>query len=344
MYLNNKLFTNVEFYYYRSTFRKQLNETIVSSKNITNLIGHGVSTSCTQSLLSGISEFNERVPLFEKKGPNLIGIRLTTKEVVAVDSSKVYFGNSEYGDSSGVASFSDSKHALKKALLEFYERQSFIFHWINQESGKSLEKSDLGSSLITSTYYKMMEKTFNEISIAEISIFKGVHVIFIMGISSKMKAVGLGSSDNLQSAIANALREACEGLAGRDPLKISWNKNIAIFDKNSNEEAYLKLSPQKLKRIYAFLFKVSPKIPVVNKRTNTTDFWECLSINENMHHIHIIAVAIMTKDPRIKEFKIITSFGGYSHMYPPKIPEQERDSYLIDKALNKQCFDPIPFP
>lgn len=344
MYLNNKLFTNVELYYYRSAFRKQLNETIVSSKNITNLIGHGVSTSCTQSLLSGISEFNERVPLFKKKESNLIGIRLTTKEVVAVASSKVYFGNNEYGDSSGVASFSDSKHALKKALLEFYERQSFIFHWINQEGGRSLKKSDLGPSIINSTYYKMMENTFNELSIAEISIFKGVHVIFIMGINSKMKAVGLGSSDKIQSAIASALREACEGLAGQDPLKISWNKNTVTFDENSNEDVYLKLNPQKLKQTYAFLFKETSKDPASNKGINTLDFWECLSINENLFNIHIIAVAIMSKDPRIKEFKIITSFGGYSHMYPPKMPEQEKNSYLIDKTVKEQCFDPIPFP
>ncbi|WP_324715273.1 YcaO-like family protein [Lactiplantibacillus plantarum] len=341
MYLSDDFRFHNDFQYKKSLFLGQLSEAEVVNKYIDNLIGHGVSLHSRQSLLSAISEYNERNSLFKQNKLNeLSGIRLANNKITKISTDKVYFLKSSYGDSSGIASYSDSRNTIIKALLEFYERQSMVFHWINKKAGKTIRHVDTENK-----YFILLDKAFDKILFSDISLFRGVHVILIICIG-KHKAMGLGSGFELDDAIEDALREACETLPGVDPNEIKWvQREDSEIDINSNEYVFNKLSPKELLDRYEFLFQNAKGINYTSENKHQ-DYIDVVRSSEKQYQLEVVGISIPTSVQSLKEVKVISNSRGYTHMYPPRLKKEELSSYLTDKESLKSnyCLDPIPFP
>ncbi|TPR42303.1 hypothetical protein DY124_07835 [Apilactobacillus micheneri] len=344
MHISDDFFFDNELKFYKSQYKNQLIETSISNKHIKNLIGHGVSFNNNQSILSSISEYHERTSLFNKKSGMVDGIQLSNNKVIKISSNNIFFTEMKYGDSSGVASFNNSKIAIMNALLEFYERQSLVFHWINQKSGEYIPNSFLEDYMKNNLYLKTIKRVFDKLAFYNISIFDGIFVIIIICVNKKGKSIGLGSGFNIIEAIEDSLRESCEGLAGINPKDISNStKKLQRKDKFiSNEDYYYNMLPEELWNKYSFLFKERSlnRIDLNDYRNN---FDKYIKINENKYNIKIICLPILNKMVSLKECKVI-AIGGYSHMYPPKLEKKSLSSYLCKKRINKQLISPIPFP
>jgi hypothetical protein len=304
---------------------------------------------------SAIGEFNERTSLFLDTSQKFIdGLRLSTSTIERVDSSLVTFKSHRFGDSSGLGSYSNSSRALRKAILEFYERQSFIFHWVNHVPGKIVNSRVLSKLLGGSRSFTLLNLFFPKILVSSISIFNGVYVTVLLGISSSLKVLGLGSGFSLKESVKEAVNESVESLSGtrmeNNDLDISQKNgdqsSITIRNGLTNIEYYARLSPLELLKEFSFLFEAGKNELMVNDSDEfEANYLQYLRENELHYNIEIIGVGVLgPNELKLPKIIKVISTEGYPYMYPPYFSRDQMRAYLKGNSEEHQWKTPIPFP
>lgn len=218
--------------------------------------GSSFSKSTQQCLSTAISEYYERIALYtiNKDIQNMYkAYSLLDKNIISLDKDTIK-RKKLMNDSSGMACHTDANLCLKNALMEFIERQSFVFNYLSKSEGFEIIELEFLKNIHN-------EELRENIRFYNISIIDSVYVIIGLGIANNNYYTGLGTDCDFRLAINKCIKEINQ----MDRVFL-YNKNRSRHNKKLDyDDLYLSLPYDKLKSAYSYLtnskFKIiDPKI------------------------------------------------------------------------------------
>ncbi|MGH2077777.1 YcaO-like family protein [Aerococcus urinaeequi] len=336
MYINDtfifKNVTRIE----KSLYRNQLNEVTVFDQLYDELSGHSAGYNLSKTLKAAIGEYNERWLLFNQypKGMLFPAFSLTSNETIFVPQENFLFTNFSYMDSLGEGSGISSKYALNSALLEFFERQSLLFHWIYQLKAKKISEIEYQNLL---PYEKL---TNPKIKVYDISIFPNIFVIFIIGTFNKnQKVIGCAADFNLENALSRAFKEVYEIFSG-----VNFSFKNVDEDRTLEKKVFGKLTPKELIDAYSFLDQGIDVPKPLNRFIRTkVSKKKLLQIIEKFYQIKLFCIKVPNDIGNLKVIKIFSPKGVFKHMNVSIFTEEELN-YFNKFMLEVKNTKEIPFP
>lgn len=353
MYIIDNLAYKIIMQMNRSLYANNIATLRVNDNYDSLLISNGGGFNIDQRNKSAIGEYLERESVMKEVNPNhkIDGVSLRTGKIKKIKNEQIFFLAQKNNDTCGLASGPNSSFAIRAALLEYYERQSLLFGWINGQRGYEININNLKE--VGKKEVNLLNKYSDKIWTFEISIFWGISVIFMIAYNSYDKYIGLGSGFTTAEAINNALSEILETfgdkrikdfnindrLANRVPIKEirKINPLAALFYSLSNDEFFSEFRYLKYGHDWA-------KLMYIDKERKIT---EVLSENFKRlkHEPYVVFVPPLHNTNRIKIAKIIGNFG-YPNLFVNEFSEREINNYSMllpsDKEIKKRI-QPIPF-
>ena len=270
-----------------------------------------------QHIRSTIGEFFEREVLcntnpFPYRKTTMVS--LITGEKKQVDTSELLF-NGIFTDSCGMASHTSSEEVIWKAYKEFFERQSFIANFIfHLPATKIIEAKD--ESVLKIHHY--IHNYLDQIEYFNVSLNDSLYVILAIGWSNNSKAVGIGTSRNLKTAIEKAQKEIMQYYA----VDVSKTKRKeapeeVTIKKDAYHQYFDSLSVKEILSLYGYL-KNSKEVLFSEEIKNNHKLGKYEIINDNYEKLKInpyIAVFNGREEIGVKVVKI-RDFNWFPHMRP----------------------------
>lgn len=209
------------FSIYESVFYNRPKSCVIRSALHKEITGFSRKNNKVNLIKAALGEFQERLAgmksLVKSEGDIFFeGFNLTDGHKIGIpadfivyDHTQPVFENYEetnYTDSSGSAAHTTSEEVLKKAYLEFVERQSLVYSWLSQHPGEVIDIRSIPSFKIK-LLYNNLKSVVDNLYIYEISIVPEVYVILTLGYVKNIFSVGLGAGWNLIEAIQSSLDE-----------------------------------------------------------------------------------------------------------------------------------------
>lgn len=214
--------------------------------------GGSIDNKKTSTILSSIGEFLERERLIKDRmdkdnySNSLIeGYSLLNKRITKVSMDNIIGDGSNFIDTCGMASHTNSLKCLFNGIGEFIERQSYIFNYLSKGNARLI-------NLDNNEKFKPVLNSMNYLKFYEISLIDDYYVVLGKGIHNGKFYVGLGSSNCIEEAIFQSIREIMQ-LEMIYNFK-SLNKEIYVKNKESYyHDVFLKLSTERLTDAYKYL-------------------------------------------------------------------------------------------
>lgn len=341
-------YLSTDIFLKKSIYRKELLEIQIKNNYFKNISGHNVGRNNAKTIKSAFAEYYERINLLSKQKGYLKSFRLLTGEESSINKKHILFNEESFNDTCGVASHINSIDSINNAFLEFLERQSLIYTWLNKFKGIKFDPNEL-KNLNMKIRSKMdtLENFVDHIYLFNISIFSSVSVIFGIGIGKNNKCVGLSAHWNIIEAVNSTLDEMIEFFGSSFHKEESMDINIENKENLNTEVSYMEyfdsLSVDELIEKYCFLIESSPQRFEETNQDDTV-LIDVVKKVEEEHGIQIFATQIPTRFAK-DTFKVVKVFSpqGYPHMNIPLFSSKDRSKYNVEMIIN-QNVDLIPFP
>lgn len=220
MYTNGFLLNKIDFMFHRDSFLTHHSHIYLSREDYQRVESYDVDTKYSTDMMIGvIGEFFEREILVNTnkiRNNILTGVNILTGESRQTDVGNIVFDN-KFVDSCGMASHTNSKQLIKKAVYEFYERQSFIFSFLSRGNSKKILLDWVADPEIL-CHHKYILNFVDNVYYYEMGLLDDLKVVLCLGYGSG-KVIGLGTEVTLYKAIIKAQKEVLQNLA------ISCSKN-----------------------------------------------------------------------------------------------------------------------
>lgn len=214
--------------------------------------GSSVGNNKTSTILSSIGEFLERERLIKDKidkdnySKDLVeGYSLLNKRTTKISMDKIIGDGSNFVDTCGMASHTNSNKCLFNATGEFIERQSYIFNYLSKGNTRIINLNNI----------KKFERILNKMKdfkFYEISLIEDYYVVLGKGVQDGKFYIGLGSSNCIEEAISQSIGEIIQlqmvyKFNSLD-IKSHATNNISFY-----HDVFLKLSTECLIDAYRYL-------------------------------------------------------------------------------------------
>lgn len=312
----------------------------------TNISGHSVGQSINTITKPAFGEYYERINLISQKNGHLKSFRLSTGTQIKVDAQKILFTGKIFNDSSGVAAHVSSEKLIQNSFLEFIERQSLIFTWLNKTPGQIIDLRNLDINYQSlQNKIEILNNFVDTVTLVNISISPSIYVVLGIGTGKTYKSIGLSAHWNLETAIDSTLTEMIQFFG------VTHNKNVSMQEKKQNityNNPYMSyfhnLTIKDLIKKYEFLFNNKKKINLASVTDKSISISNLIAIIEKDLNIGIFITFIPVKFGK-NIFKVAKVFSpeGYPHMNVPLLNDEERTKYSVVNIKN-QNIEPIPFP
>lgn len=343
---NSNIMSNANLVVNRGLYRNQTNQVHIQSSYKTNLDGHNSTFNITQSLLSAFGEYIERFNIIMPNAninEEVQGFNLINGEVVSIPKSSVYFTEKEFNDSCGIASYINSKKAIKNAFFEFIERQSFIEHCIFKIPGIKIENEYIRKN--HSKNLSFLKNYVDYITFYNISIFEDIPVILGIGVGGKNKTIGLSANESFDAAIEDTMKEMGQTFS-KAKTKYEMKNNEYISSSSGNSDlysaTYFNTSPKEFSKYYKFLntgetYNGIPYIP-------PKDFNSLVKKFSGKYGMNILCVKIKNTFNPITRIVKILSPNSYPYMLPNKNNDIFKKPIYHENVNTAPDFNIIPFP
>lgn len=335
--INKDLFLKHHFNIYIGRNRKQ----VIRGYDV------GISSS-NKHIIGTIGEFFEREILI-----NSNPLRKNMLQTIClndgrfsrnVSTSNIVFTD-KFIDSCGMSSHVDSEKAIYNGLTEYFERQSLIASYLYELPATKIKLTK------NKKVHEYLLNYLNKISYFNISLIDEIYVVIAIG-TGIYKAVGLGTSMNIEKAIEKAQRELLQYFASsmsKYGHKILTKKIFFLEeDKDYYEQNFEKINSQELLELYSYLYNYKTVITdnssgVVEKKS---DFY----IKKMGDHLNMKPEVVLIPSFRttfnLKVIKVVDR-NWFPHMnpklYDPAILNYTMKTLAIRSAdLSKKNW--IPFP
>lgn len=333
-----------------SIFKNQIKDVFINDLVSQNISGHSAGLSIDNVNKAAIGEFNERINLLSKKNNSVKAFRMVTGSYIDVDSNSILFNEKKFNDTCGVSSHLNSRDAISHAFFEFFERQSFIYSWLNKSTGERINLENIKySNQKAHDNVNILMNFVDDIALFNISLNKSIYVILGIGKGKFYKTVGLSSGVDFYDAINSTLEEMIESF-GRSYNKYRTKKYIKTdvtttdYIINPYMANFNELSPDDLFNKYSYLLNSPYMKTGIESGMPHKKLHEIIQKIENELNIKVYCTHI----PVIKggfRTKIVKVFSpqGYPHMNILNFTLNDRKRYGCS-YLERQDLNPIPFP
>lgn len=315
-------------------------QSMINSKDSGGSIGNNKAST----ILSSIGEFLERERLIKDKvdkehRTNLIqGYSLLNKRITKVSIDNIIGDGSNFIDTCGMASHTNSLKCLFNGIGEFIERQSYIFNYLSKGNARLI-------NLDNNEKFKPVLNSMNYLKFYEISLIDDYYVVLGKGIHNGKFYVGLGSSNCIEEAISKSIGEIMQ-LEMVYQSKGSENK-IGINNKrNSYVDVFLKLPTEGLINAYKYL---DNKCDIYDYNDFTFTEFSIENIFQKLNRQYSMEPLIFFIKPirDIESLKIIKvlDLNWFPNMFPKTYDKAVYDyvENATNVKLDRECSF-IPFP
>lgn len=315
-------------------------QSMINSKDSGGSIGNNKAST----ILSSIGEFLERERLIKDKvdkehRTNLIqGYSLLNKRITKVSIDNIIGDGSNFIDTCGMASHTNSLKCLFNGIGEFIERQSYIFNYLSKGNARLI-------NLDNNEKFKPVLNSMNYLKFYEISLIDDYYVVLGKGIHNGKFYVGLGSSNCIEEAISKSIGEIMQ-LEMVYQSKGSENK-IGINNKrNSYVDVFLKLPTEGLINAYKYL---DNKCDIYDYNDFTFTEFSIENIFQKLNRQYSMEPLIFFIKPirDIESLKIIKvlDLNWFPNMFPKTYDKAVYDyvENATNVKLDREC-NFIPFP
>lgn len=336
----------VSYWYKSSDFLS--NGTLSSFKSKVNngISGYGVSLQSKQlSLLAGLGEFLERETFISGnvrnkhyKGNGIYGYSFIQNKAVKIEYSRVFGDKKIFADSCGMASHTNSKSCVMEAMREFIERQSYIFNYLSKSKGIIIDLDGIDE-------YKAVSNGFEELKFYNISLIEGYYVILGKAYHNEEFYVGLGASDDIDTALKSAIKELFQMKYGYKNLDKKRNRSTKIR-KFDYSKIFLGLPTDLLVNAYSYLDREPPKIKYEDcssKEFNLESIIKDLNLKYEMDPL-IVFIKPFRDIKNLKVAKVL-DLNWFPHLMPRFYDDKVYDfvERVTNVKLDRAC-NTLPFP
>jgi hypothetical protein len=308
--------------------------------------GSGVNLKSKQlSLLAGLGEFLERETFISGnvrnkhyKGNGIYGYSFIQNKAVKIEYSRVFGNDKILADSCGMASHMNSRLCVMEAMREFIERQSYIFNYLSKSKGIIIDLDGIDK-------YKFILNKFEKLKFYNISLLEDYYVILSKAYHNGEFYVGLGASDDIDTALKSAIKELFQMKHGYKNLdkKRSRSTKIKEFDYS---KIFFGLPTNLLINAYLYLDKEPLKIKYEdcsNKEFNLGSVIRSLNLKYEMDPL----IVFIKPFRDIKNLKIakVLDLNWFPNLMPRFYDDKVYDfvERVTNVKLDRAC-NTLPFP
>ncbi|MBO6154225.1 MAG: YcaO-like family protein [Lachnospiraceae bacterium] len=280
-----------------------------------NIRAYDVSQDKIQNhIRSTIGEYFEREVLTNNnplQNEYVMAVNMIDFKVEKYPVNKFLFGK-YFLDSCGMASHYSSEEIVKKAYLEFFERQSLIANYLYGIPGKRI--GYLGDEKILEKD-KYIKNYTDETSYYDISLSDNIKVVIAICLSEKRNAVGVGTSLDMKEAVEKAQDEVLQYFAVE-----SRKHDCNVIEVNEKNDVYYNqfknFSSEDIKKLYRHLFTSVDITEVDSKDVNNNTLNDI--IYDNYEKLNMKPFLVMFPGREETSVKVVKVFDDnwFPHMRP----------------------------
>ncbi|WP_348921615.1 YcaO-like family protein [Enterococcus rotai] len=271
-------------------------------------------------------------------------VERTTKKL----PTGIFIAKDRFVDSCGMASHTNSSDVIKTSFFEFFERQSLITSYLSKNVSPEII---LGKDIALEKTEIYLKNYVDTIRYFNISLSNRIYVILCIGYGDN-KCIGLGTSDNMQTAIIKSQIEALQYFA-TDFSK--YNSNSSLFDSIDNKKdlyhsKFDSLQTKEFINLYSYLLDGTAPKEIGNDINQNID--SCFDFDSFIAYCNtelkmVPLIAVFYPNEKIAHLKVVKIHdeNWFPHINPEYYKSSSIDfvSDVLNTPLDKSITY-LPFP